>query len=96
MDFLNEFKTLLSDALSETGASLQGDLHEVALYANERAAHLSTLVGQAGFEHAVRAERDNVMLKAAVVATEQADAVDQRIVGLVQGALAIGAKALAA
>ncbi len=91
----NEFRDLLSDFLDETGAELRGDLNAVVLYANERTAHLSTLAGQPCFQEAVRAERDNVMLEAAINTVDAADGTDQRLIGLVQGALAIGAKALA-
>lgn len=91
-----EFKDLLESFLEETGAQLSADAQEVVAYMDERAAHLSTLVGQPGFQMAVAAERDSVAIKASIEVMDNADAVDQRFVGLIQGALAIGAKALAA
>ncbi len=96
MDFGEDFKALLKDAFDEAGKELRIDLNALALYAQERAAHLATLAGQPGFELALRAERDNVTLRAGIAAVEQADATDQRIVGLIHGALGIAAKALAA
>lgn len=92
----NELGKLLSDAVKETGQDLKGDLQVVTAYAAERTAVLATLVGQPGFEEAVRAERDNVALKAGIASVAAADAFDQRVVGIIQGALFIGAKALAA
>lgn len=90
-----EFKQLIDSALSETGASLKESSQEVAAYAASRAAFLSTIVGQPGFEQAVIAERDNVALFAGVVAVGQAVAVQAKIVGIIQGALFMGAQALA-
>ena len=78
---------LLKDALDETGVGLDHAREDVALYMVQRAAHLSTLVGQPGFELALRAERDNVALYAGVQASLQAAAADQRMVGLIQGIL---------
>lgn len=95
MDFEFEFGELLKASLRETGTQLQTSLAEVTLYASERAAFLSTLVGQKGFHEAVIAERDNVALRAGIRVVQNADAHDARIVGIIQGALAIGAKALA-
>jgi hypothetical protein len=91
----NDFRLLLDSALKETGASLEQSTAEVAQYAAERTAYLSTLVGQPGFELAVQAERDAVALFAGIVAVGQAQAVQGRIIGVIQGALFMGAKALA-
>lgn len=90
-----EFKNLIDSALQETGASLKQSSQEVAAYAAQRAAFLSTLVGQPGFEQAVIAERDNVALFAGIVAVGQVVAIQAKIVGVIQGALFIGASALA-
>ena len=96
MNVEQEFKALLEDTLNEMGTSLQADLADLSRYASERSAHLSELVGQPGFEYAVRAERDSVALHAGITTTNEADATDQRLIGLIQGALRIGATALAA
>jgi len=89
-----QFLELITDTLEETGTTLQSSADSVAEYAAQRAAHLSTLVGQPGFMLAVRAERDNVMLYAAIQAGENATAADNRMMGLLQGALTLGAQAL--
>ncbi len=94
-----EFLNLLARTVSEIGAQADVEkLEGVAAYAAERAAHLATIVHEPGFEDAVDAERDAVALKAAQAITEAADGADAairaRIVGLVHGALSLGARAL--
>lgn len=91
----SEFLQLIDSALQETGVSLKASSAEVAVYAAGRAAFLSTIIGQPGFEQAVIAERDNVALFAGIAAVNQAVAVQARIVGVIQGALFMGAQALA-
>ncbi len=88
---MSEFKNLLDDVVEETGTSFQAGTDAVALYASQRTAHLSTLVGQPGFMQAVRAERDNVAMYASLSVGDQANAMDNRLLGLIQGALAMGA-----
>lgn len=95
MNVADELERLLKDAAKETGRDLRGNLAAVTLYAAERTAYLSTLVGQPGFEEAVRAERDNVALKGGIASVKAADAADARIVGIIQGVLFLGARALA-
>lgn len=87
---------LLEDALAETGVSLTKGAEELALYAAGRSAHLATLVDDPGFDQAVRAERDAVALEAGLSAVRQGDAADAQIVGIIQGAIAMGARALTA
>ena len=76
-------------AITETGVNLQKSAAEVAAYAAERALHLSTIVGQLGYDEAVIAERDAVALFAGVSAAVTADAADNRIVGLIQAGIAM-------
>lgn len=90
----DDIRTILDDAVQETGRSLARATADVAGYASERAAHLERAVGQPGFAEAVRAERDAVALYAGLAAVGEADAIDDRILGIVQGALALGARAL--
>jgi len=87
---------LLSTSAEELGLELEGTARDLAVYAAERTAYLSTLVGQPGFEQAVVAERANVALRAGIAAIDSADAAQSRFLGVIQGALSIGAKALAA
>lgn len=95
MDVAIELRDLMEDAACELGWELPNNLHEVTLYAAERTAFLSTLVGQPGFGEATRAERDSVALKAGIKVVAAADAMDARVVGIIQGVLVLGAKALA-
>lgn len=93
-EVLDSFKSLLSTQFNDLGDDAEARIEEVALYAAERTAYLSTLVGHAGFEEAVVAERDNVALTAARVLTDQADIVDQGILGVIQGAMFTAARLL--
>lgn len=82
-----DFEQLLDDALEETGRDL-GDLREeVMIYAAQRAAHLATISHEPGFNLAVRAERNNVAMKAGLDLTDAADASDARLVGIIQAGL---------
>ena len=91
---MNTYATKLRNAidasLRETGGSLKRSSIEVATYTAQRAAHLATIVGQVGVEEAVIAERDAVCIYAGILTTREADAADQRIVGIIHAALAIG------
>ena len=78
----------------EFGVTVKVDAKALATYTAQRVAHLGTLVGKPGFEDAVVAERDSLALRAGVLAVKAADVVDSRIVGLIQAALSIGARAL--
>lgn len=93
--FASKIKAALEAALRETGVQLLHSTADVAIYTAQRAAHLSTIVGQEGFDEALQAERDAVCLFAGVSAVKEADAADARIVGLIQGALAIGVASVA-
>lgn len=95
MNIAEELERLLKDAAKETGHDFKGKLLETTIYAAERTAYLSTLVGQPGFEEAVRAERDNVALKGGISTVAGADRADARLVGIIQGVLFLGARALA-
>jgi hypothetical protein len=94
-DFADTFKELLEKTVRETATELKVGAAELALYASERAAHLSSIVGQPGFNAAVQAERDNVAIKGAIKLQDQATRADERFLGLIHGALAFGASALA-
>lgn len=96
MNLADEFLNLITDEANTLGRELSVDLQELREYAAERMLHLSTIVGEPGYMEAVRAERDNVALKAGLVLTEQADQYDSILVGTIGGALGIAAKAIAA
>lgn len=83
----DQFMAVLQLAAREAGTKLQTDNAEMLRYAAERSAYLSTLVGDPGFDKAVKAEADAALLKAGIVATHQGDGTDARILGIIQGGL---------
>ena len=89
----DQFSAALDTALKETGLQLQKSAHEVATYASLRSVHLAGAVGQKGFQEAVVAERDAVALYAGIQAVNNADAADNRLLGLIHGALAMAVSA---
>ena len=95
-DLRGQFAALLKSQ----GVAARDDLvlaaDRVADYAVEQSAQLVPLVADAGFMLAVTAAAQNVLMKAGLNLTAQADAADARFVGLLEGGLAIGARALAA
>ncbi len=95
MNIKTEFETMIADALDETGSDLQASKEEIAVYMSERAAHLSTLTTDPGFAQAVIAERNNVAMRAGLAVSDNARGVDQRLLGMIGGALRIAAAALA-
>lgn len=95
MNFATDFEEMFRTAAKEAGHQITVDIQEVREYAAARALHLSTIIGQKGYQKALVAERDNVALKAGVKTVIDADAADQRLTGLIMGALGAGARALA-
>lgn len=86
---IDALETLLKDAVKDTGLSLSTTTRELAAYIAERAVVLASAVGLPGYEQAVIAERDNVLLKSGRSAVSTADAADQRLLGIVTTALAL-------
>lgn len=91
----DQFMDLLTSAAEETGTDLTESLDSVRTVVAEQMAKLSLVVGEPGYDRAVKAARDNVALAAGLSAVEDADAADGRIIGIIQGALFFGAKTLA-
>jgi hypothetical protein len=83
----------LVELIRRTGREVGSDL---AAYAAARTSHLATMVGSPDFFEALAVERDNVSLRAGVLAVHAGDAIDRKIVGLIEAALAIGARAMLA
>ena len=91
----NEFMDSLKASLKETGRKIDVDLEEVRVYAASQMTQLALAVGEPGYDRAVIAARDNVAMKAGLLAVAHADAIDSRIVGVIQGSLFVGARILA-
>lgn len=95
MSLKEELKALLEDAVDETSGQMSMAADEAADYIAARAQHLAAAVGQAGFDEAVRAERNSVALHIGIMGVGNAAEVEARFVGIVHGALRIGAAMLA-
>lgn len=80
--------------LESQASSLSVELPGLAAYMAEQAALLANCASDQQFNYLLEASRQNVAAKAGLVAYEQAQAADQRLLGLIEGAIAIGAKAL--
>ena len=91
----DQFMDLLQGVASETGHDLSESADRIRTTVAEQMAKLSLVVGEPGYDRAVKAARDNVALAAGLAAVEDADAADGRIIGVIQGALFFGAKTLA-
>ena len=95
MNISEQFVAVLRDAIWETGRDFHADMAGVQRYAAERMAHLATIpADDPHYLEAVRAERDSVALRAAINVTRSADGADAYILGVIGGALALGARAL--
>ena len=94
MDLKKEFFDTVEDALRRTGRELGDSADSVRTYASERLMHLSTMADAPDFSQAVQIEAMNVALKAAGAAVDAADATDALMVGIISGALRMGARAL--
>lgn len=95
-DLSKELQQLLEGAAERLGRDLQNSGTDVRNYIAERMLHLSSIVGQAGYDEALIAERDNVALFVGLEVVDAADAADRELLGLIGGGLAIGARAIAA
>ena len=90
--------SLITSQAEQVGQAIVDEIDAVAQYASERADHLSLILasGEPGFDEALVAERDNVVLRAAVGAVTNADDLDGRILSVAAQGLRIAAIALAA
>jgi len=90
----NELLSLLADSAKETGRNLDLSQQKLREVVATQMAQLALAVGEPGYERAVVAARDVIALAAGLQLHANAAAADQRIVGVIQGALFFGAKAL--
>ena len=86
-----DFEDLLKSTLGELGVNLSVTTSELATLVREQSAKLALAQGEPGFEEVLVAARDNIALKAGLALHEQARGADQRIIGLIHGALGVGA-----
>lgn len=88
------FQESLEAAAKRLGISSALELSGVATYAAERMQHLSTLVGDPGYEQALAAEVDAVALRAGIAAVDAGDAADRELFGVIFGSIAMGTRLL--
>lgn len=86
---IDALELALVNAVKETGLQLKVSTKELAIYTAERAAILAAAAGHQGYEYALIAERDNVLLKSGRSAVSTGDAADERLLGIVTTALAL-------
>lgn len=85
-----EFEGLMKDTFGGLGKELKfTTFEELALFMEERTLHLAGIVEEPGYPDAVLAERDAIAIKAGIVTTRAGSLVDQRILGVISGALRI-------
>lgn len=87
-DFTRNLKDTVSAAARRLEVELKGDSHELRTLAAELTADLTLAAGQPGFDEALVAARDAVMLKLGVDAVEIGDAADAELRGIILGMLA--------
>jgi len=93
-DVTLDMMQLLRAALKESGKELKDGGLELKLVVSQELARLALAVGEPGYGRAVTAAQDNVALAAGLMAVSVADSSDARLLGIIQGALFMGAKAL--
>jgi len=91
IDMGQQFFDTLLEPLRALGINLTDAGATVKVHAAESMAKLATLAGQAGYEMAVEAERDSVLAKSGIELAKAADGADAKALGLVEGALRMGA-----
>lgn len=94
MNLGNELVSTIEETARQLGRDLSVDLTELRAYSAQRMMHLSTIIDEPGYFEALEAERDNVALKAGIRLVDAADRIDRQLIGIVAGALAVGARAL--
>jgi hypothetical protein len=82
----------ISIRASELGASFDAGAEDVARFISAKAAELSLAVDQPGFNEAVIAARDSVLLKAAGRAVVEADRWDETLKETARSSLSIVAR----
>lgn len=95
-ELTKDLSNLIRELLAEQGVEMKRAAFDVAAYAAARMRVLGRSVGQRGYEEARIAERDAIALYAGIEALDAAKAADARIIGAIEGALAIGARAISA
>lgn len=91
----SELVAMLETAYKDEGRSIAFDTKALATYAAEEAKVLSLAISEPGFDQAIKAARDNLAMKAGLAAVVVGDRADARFYGILEGGLAIAARAIA-
>lgn len=94
MNVAEEFRRTLVDAGNRLGAEFGDGLAEIEPFVQQQLELLSRTVDEPGYETALVSARNSVALRLGIQAVDAGDAVDREIIGLITGALAIGARAV--
>ena len=94
MNIRDEFEQMLTNAIDETGVVLLQSPSELADYMAERADKLAGFKYDAGFSRAISLERNSIAIAAGLSLTDGSRMADQRLIGMISGALRIAALAL--
>lgn len=95
MNPAEEMIRVIEQAAFRLGRDVETYGSELKDYAATRMEFLSTILDEPGFDEALEAERDNVVLKMALGIVDGADAADAELLGVVAGTLSMGARLLA-
>ena len=89
MNVFDELIRLVGEAGKRLGAEAEADGQEVRDYIKARAFHLAGIINEPGYDEALEAERDNVLLKMGLTAVEIGDAADAELKGMLTSGLGI-------
>lgn len=89
----DEIAALLTQSAANLKIDLKEDVGKVSYYAAERMDHLATIANEPGYDEAVKAARDSIMIKAGIAGANEGTAADAEFRGIVHGMLWAGAKA---
>lgn len=92
---MNDLGPVFEAILHDLGVAGEEAKAELAAYAAERTAHLSLIAAEPGFSEAVKAERDNVAMKAAELLVALGDTADVAQLSVLEGAMSALARAMA-
>jgi hypothetical protein len=99
MDFdelLGELEMMFDIFIEDTGASLGTDAKELADLAAKLSKTLAKSRGKSGWDIGFAAAVDVMAMEAGIASVNQADALDARLLGMIDAALRLGSKALVA
>ena len=94
---LNELLEYVSEAAQDAELSARMRTQEFREYAAERTLHLAGILerGEPGYAAAVVVERDNLVLKAAIMLSDELDSTKVRLVGMLHVVLLAAARVIA-